>query len=186
LVSRTKLRGIPAHAFSKLFQDCACFLTFHQCQHFAITVAPETLHGNVEVTQTSKRLGWHRARNHIATDHNLVYLCLTNILKNGFERGQVAVDVIERSDPHYKPSSLVTEINSRPFQKLSLGQRRRQGQQPVDRDTLRVCRRTAHNGFAHLESPGGNFADDDPRCLVAGPYAERRRPPIVAVFSQKT
>jgi hypothetical protein len=68
---------------------------------------------------------------------------LSNILKNGFERRQVTVNVAERGDPHNKPLSLVGEINSRSFQKPFLHHRRRHGQQPVDRDTLGVCRRTA-------------------------------------------
>src|SRR5437879_2131936 len=79
LVFRIKLLCSPAHDLLELFRKRACFCARHHCKHLTVTVALDELHWNVEVPQTAQCLPWHRARQHIATHHDLVYLCLTNI-----------------------------------------------------------------------------------------------------------
>ena len=42
----------------------------------------------------------HRARQHVAADDDAIDARETDVLEHGVERGQVAVDVVERGDAH--------------------------------------------------------------------------------------
>ena len=49
---------------------------------------------------------WHRPRNHIAPNYDVVYFCLTNFLEHNLQCGKVPVNVIDCSDPHHRSSSI--------------------------------------------------------------------------------
>ncbi len=43
---------------------------------------------------------WHRSRNDITSDHDAVDSGLPNVVEYRLERREIAVDIIERGDPH--------------------------------------------------------------------------------------
>jgi hypothetical protein len=95
-----KLLRVPAHDFLKLFRNGSCFRTSHLGKDLTVAVALDKLHWNVEIEQTRECLTRHRARNHIAPDHYLVYLGLTNIWQNSLKRREVRMNIIDGGDPH--------------------------------------------------------------------------------------
>src|SRR5262249_49097150 len=103
LVFRMKLLGHPAHDLAKLFWDRARLHACHLCKHLTVAIALDKLHWNVEPQQTCESFKWHWARKDIAPDHDLVYLCLANILEHRLQCGEVPMNIIERSDPHDRP-----------------------------------------------------------------------------------
>src|SRR3989442_9926737 len=98
-----KLLRHPAHDLSKLFWDGACIRACHLCKHLTVAIALDKLYWNIQVQQTRECFTWHRAQNHIAPDHYMVYLCLTNILEYSLKCGEVAINIIDCSDPHNRP-----------------------------------------------------------------------------------
>jgi hypothetical protein len=54
----------------------------------------------VQVQQTPKRFAGHWAGNDIAPYYNLINVRLTNILKDGVQRGEISVNIIQRCDTH--------------------------------------------------------------------------------------
>ena len=108
-----KLLCIPAHDLSKLFWDGACLRASHPFKHLTVAIALDKLDWNTELQQACKCLTWHRARKHIASDHYMFYPCLTNIMQDSLKCGEVAVNIIDCSDPHNRPCSLSREMISR-------------------------------------------------------------------------
>jgi hypothetical protein len=101
---RTKLFRIPAHDLSKRFRNSVRLFAGHQRQELPLAIALDELDGYVEVEQAIERLTGHRARQHIAPDHYSVYLGSPKILENSFKRWEVSMDIVERGNPHNRPS----------------------------------------------------------------------------------
>jgi hypothetical protein len=85
-------------------QLALCFRARHLRQHLAVAVAVDELDGQVEAQQARDRLAGHRARDHVAPDHDPVHLRPANVLQHRLQRGEVAVDVIDRRDSHDCPA----------------------------------------------------------------------------------
>src|ERR1700687_2987021 len=100
-----KLLGRPADDLPELFWNLADVLACHLCEHDSVAIAVDELNWNIQIEQARQRLTRHRARKDIASDHDMVYLRSTNILEDGLQCGEVSMNVIERSDPHNRPSS---------------------------------------------------------------------------------
>ena len=111
----TKLLSIPADGLPKLFRHAACFDASHHRKHLAVAVALDELDWNIEVQQARECFTWHRSRKHVAPDHHMVYICLTNILEYSLECREVSVNVIERSDSHNRPFLPIGERFSLPL-----------------------------------------------------------------------
>src|ERR1700730_883345 len=90
----------PAYGFSKLFRDPADLHPRHLCKHVHLAVALDELNWNIETQQTIDCFQRHRTGHHIAADHDLIYVGLTNILEDSLERGKIAVNIVDRSDAH--------------------------------------------------------------------------------------
>jgi hypothetical protein len=58
------------------------------------------LSGNVEVRQACESLTRHRARKHIAPDHDVVDAFSSDLVEYGLECGKVAMNVVECGDRH--------------------------------------------------------------------------------------
>ena len=100
LVFRIELPRHPAHVVAKWFRDLARFRASHLCEHHAVAVALDELYWNIEVQKACEGFTWHRARKDIAPDHDPVYLRLAKLFEYSLERGEVAVNIVECSDPH--------------------------------------------------------------------------------------
>src|SRR6266849_5496924 len=91
----------PAHGLSPLFWGGAVPVRLRAChlgKHLTVAIAVDELHGNVEAQQTRECFTGHRARKHIAPDHDMVDFCLMNILEYSLKRGEVRMNIIECSD----------------------------------------------------------------------------------------
>ena len=84
----------------------------HLGQHRQLAIAVDEMHGEVEVEQLPERLAGHRARHHIASDHDLIDVGVTKFLEDRLQGGEVGVNIIECSDSHDRPSSLSSELMS--------------------------------------------------------------------------
>src|SRR3984893_16444080 len=96
----TQLFCRPTHDFSKLFRDPADLHSCQLCKHVHLAVALDELNWNIQAQQTVNCFPRHRTRNHIAADDRLIYACLSNILEDSLERGEIAVNIIDRSNAH--------------------------------------------------------------------------------------
>src|SRR5262249_34872291 len=105
-VLRMKLFRRPADDPTKLFWDRVGLRARHLGQHRRLAIALDELDGNLEIPQTSECLPWQRARNHIASNHYVVYFRSTNMLQHGFQCRQVPVNIINGRNAHGRPSSL--------------------------------------------------------------------------------
>jgi hypothetical protein len=95
---------IPAHDLSKWFRNSVRLFAGHQRQEFTLAVALDELNGYVEVEQVIECLTGHRARQHIAPDNYSVHLGSPKILENNFKRREVPMNIVERGNPHNRPS----------------------------------------------------------------------------------
>ena len=95
-----KLLRHPVDDLAKLLRHGACVRASHPRKHLTVAVALDELHWDVEVQQTRDRFTRHRALNHIAPDHDMVYVCVTNLLEYGLEGGEVRMNIVECSDAH--------------------------------------------------------------------------------------
>jgi hypothetical protein len=94
-----KLLRRPANDLSSLFREGACFRASHCCEHLTVAVALNELHWKIEVQQISHCFTGHRARKHIAPDHDVIDFCLTNILEYSLKCGEIRMNIIDCSDP---------------------------------------------------------------------------------------
>lgn len=95
-----KLLRRPANDWSMLFRDGGWFPARHLFEHGNLAVAKDKLCGNAQIEQAGESFTWHRARKHIASDHHMVYVCLTNILEYSLKRWEIRMNIVDRSDSH--------------------------------------------------------------------------------------
>jgi len=76
------------------------FRSCHSRKHFAVPVAVNESRWNVESTQKFKYFARHWSGKDIAADHKLIHAVPTYISQYCFERGQIAVNVVQRSKNH--------------------------------------------------------------------------------------
>jgi hypothetical protein len=98
-IFRTELLRIPAHDVSKRFRHGARSHASQLGQRL-VAVAPDARQWNLELTQARECLARHRPRQHVAPDHDLVDVRVTNTLEYRLERREVAVNVIHGRNPH--------------------------------------------------------------------------------------
>ena len=90
-------------------------------EHGTIAISPDELHRDVEGEQAGKGLARHRPRKHIPADHNLIDPGLSNVLQNGLERRQVAMNVVESCDAHAMYSTWVLFLEVVMLSRLCVG-----------------------------------------------------------------
>jgi hypothetical protein len=100
-----QLLGHPVHDISKSFGDSAGISTCFLSKHLTVAIALDKLDGDREIQQTRECFAWHRTGNNIASNHDLVYLRLANVLEHGLMRREAPMNIIECSETHTGPSS---------------------------------------------------------------------------------
>jgi hypothetical protein len=93
----------------------------------------------------------------------LVYVCLTNILKYGLQRREIAVDVIDCRDPHNRPSA--HENTKRPSMSCQISSRE-------------LLAKVDHLAGVMIRMGGAAKEHAEPVGNVLGAYATVRRIPI--------
>jgi hypothetical protein len=101
-----KLLRCPTYDRLILFWDGGWLSACHLFEYSNLTVAIDKLHWNAKVQQTRERFTWHRPRNHIASNYDMVYFCLTNLLEYSLQRRKVSVNIVDCGYPHNRTSSL--------------------------------------------------------------------------------
>jgi hypothetical protein len=71
-----------------------------ETENGGFAVAVEKLHGDFEAVQTGEHFARHWAGHDVPANDDLIDACCTDFAQYGFERRQVAVDVVERRYPH--------------------------------------------------------------------------------------
>ncbi len=93
----------PAHGLAPLFARAAVpggFHAGHLREDFAVTIAVDKLHGNVQAEQRLESFPREWAGKDVATDDNAVHVGLTDVLEYGFQRRKVGMNVVEGRYAH--------------------------------------------------------------------------------------
>jgi hypothetical protein len=69
-----QLQRRPTYDFSELFWNPAYLHACHLCKHSHLAIALDELHWNIEVQQTLDCFPRHRTWNHVAPNHDLIYV----------------------------------------------------------------------------------------------------------------
>jgi hypothetical protein len=77
-----------------------------------LSISLNELNWNWEIEKSREGFNRHWTRKHVATDDDSIYLGRANLLKHGFECGEISMDVVDCRDSHdafytreYSPSS---------------------------------------------------------------------------------
>jgi len=86
------------------------------CKHLSIAIPLDELNRDVEVEQTRERFPRHRTQNNIASNDDMGYSFLANLMEDSLECGKIAMEVIEDGDTHNRSNltRLATGITSSP------------------------------------------------------------------------
>src|ERR1700730_1870608 len=95
-----KLLRRPAYDLTKLLWDICRLLAGHLVQNGNLTVTQDKVHWNLEAQKVSECFRWHRTRNNIPSNHNMIYACLTDLFDYCLKCGEIPVDVIDCGDRH--------------------------------------------------------------------------------------
>jgi hypothetical protein len=95
-----ELLGRPAHHRAESLRDSSRLHAGVRRQHLALTVAIDEIDGNLTREQERERLSRHRSRYHVPTNDDPIDTLAPHRAQHGLERGQVAVDVVQRGKAH--------------------------------------------------------------------------------------
>ena len=109
-VFRKKLVPHPLHDRAKGWRDRRRFRTRELREHLTLAVALNELNRQWRREQTLERLSRHRAEDRVASNDDEVDICGMDILQHGLERREVAMNVIERGDPHGRHGLSITLV----------------------------------------------------------------------------
>jgi hypothetical protein len=84
MVFRINLLCNPAHDFSELYRYFIYFSACQLCKYNTLAVSLYKMNWDIEFEQTCQCFTWHRTRNHIAPDDNVIYLSFANLLEHSF------------------------------------------------------------------------------------------------------
>jgi len=94
-----KLRGIPSNAIAILCRDPG-ILAAHLREHCYFAITNDELDREVEIEQPDESFTRHGTGNDVSADNDPVRAGAGYILQHGFQRREIAMNVIKRRDRH--------------------------------------------------------------------------------------